>query len=571
MMPHLLSLIIWCPIAAGILTVLLPFKNPKIFRFLTVFIFLLQAILACALYFTPQVETGTFNDAASFAFSEVYPWIRLNLGSLGTLAIDYRLGADGIGKTMILLATLVMLVGAVASYNISFKQKTYYSLFLLLGGSVVGCFAARDLFLFFVFFEFILLPMYFLIGLWGGKKREYASLKFIIYTLVGSLLILVVMLGLFVSVIDPAETAVRLGLVEHTSFVTPEIILQTQKMLLVSEIPASAQVHSLHISALCNPLNYIPNSAMHPESGVTLAGVPLVVLAFWFFFVGFAIKLPSVPLHTWLPDAHTEAPSPVSVVLAGILLKVGAYGLIRFVMPIFPTQFVAYSDIIAILGMLSIIYGAMNALAMSDFKKMVAYSSVSHMGFVLLGLASGVPEGINGAVFQMFSHGVLSSGLFIAAGVLYDRTENRQIDYYGGLALKMPRYTAAVLLLFFASLGLPGFSAFIGEFMTLLGGFQSESVNGLVPRWVALLSVLGLIIGAGYFLWVLRKMFFGPFWVREETWRDLLKDLSIGEGVLLFSLVLLSLLAGIFPNYLFDVFSLSASNLADFMEKFNTR
>jgi NADH-quinone oxidoreductase subunit M len=277
------------------------------------------------------------------------------------------------------------------------------------------------------------------------------------------------------------------------------------------------------------------------------------MLAFLALLIGFAIKLPVVPLHTWLPDAHVEAPTPVSVVLAGILLKVGAYGILRCAYGIFPDGAIHFSWYIGFAGVISILYGGFNALAMADLKKMIAYSSVSHMGFVLLGIASLTSEGMNGSIFQMFSHGILSSLLFA-------------IDYYRGLAIKMPVYTTVVTVAFFASLGLPGFSGFIGELFILLGAFDSFGVNGLLPRWMAIVSTLGILISAAYFLWTLQKMFFGKFSLSPNLKSDLvLDDLNVREKMMLVPLVFIAIGLGLFPGLLFGKISLSVSQFAAYV------
>jgi len=291
---------------------------------------------------------------------------------------------------------------------------------------------------------------------------------------------------------------------------------------------------------------------LHPQSTATLASWPVRTIAFLFLLIGFGIKLPMVPFHTWLPDAHVEAPTAVSVILAALLLKIGGYGLLRIVIPLFPGEAISMGWLVATFGVLSIIYGALNAMASKDLKRLIAYSSVSHMGFVLLGIASLTTEGITGAVYQMVSHGLITSMLFILAGVLSDRTNDRSIANYSGLAGKMPIYFSFVLIAFFASLGLPGFSGFIAEIMVLLGAFASSGVNGILAKGFAITAVLGLIIGAAYYLWTLQRMFFGSFVWKGGSQPELLTDLSVREKVLLLPLAALSLLLGIMPQSLID-------------------
>jgi NADH-quinone oxidoreductase subunit M len=269
---------------------------------------------------------------------------------------------------------------------------------------------------------------------------------------------------------------------------------------------------------------------------------------FILLLIGFGIKLPIVPFHTWLPDAHVEAPTPISVILAGILLKIGGYGLIRIAYGFFPETAPNFSILVASIGLLSILYGAFNALGQSDLKKLIAYSSVSHMGFVLLGIAANNEEGFNGAIFQMISHGILSAMLFLIAGVIYDRTKNRAIDNFQGLAQKMPLFTAMVCIAFFGSLGLPSLSGFIGEFFTLFGAFQST----LIPKFIPIFGVLGILLSAIYLLWTFQKMFFGNYWVKEEFNNQMI-DLTQTELLLLGTLGILSFVIGIFPSFIFDI------------------
>ncbi|MDI9875428.1 complex I subunit 4 family protein [Flectobacillus rivi] len=544
-----LSLLIFLPIAFSVVILLLPENLKGYFKWITVGVTAVEFLLSIWVYLQFDQHTE------GFQFLVQKDWITLPLGSLGVASIDYLIGVDGISMPMILLTGLVMFIGSISSFEIGQKEKAYYALYLLLTGSVIGCFVALDMFLFYLFFEFMLLPMYFLIGIWGGPRKEYASIKFFIYTLVGSLFILVVMIGLYLSAIDPVETALQTGLISELEQVTPNLISEIQRLLAEGRLPSEQLVHTFDLRFLPDPNNFLPESWLHVFSNISIAGMGLRSWAFIFLLIGFGIKLPAVPVHTWLPDAHVEAPTPVSVVLAGILLKIGGYGLLRIAYPIFPEAGSELAFVIAIVGVVSILYGAYNALAMNDLKKLIAYSSVSHMGFVLLGIASLTSEGINGAVFQMFSHGILSAMLFVLVGVLYSRTHDRRINSYQGLASKMPVYTALTAVAFFASLGLPAFSGFIGEFFTLIGGFNSL----YFPKWVTGLGVLGLVLGAGYFLWTLQRMFFGKFWSRYEE--SVLSDLNTREKLMLFPLAILALIFGIFPNLVFDVSNQAVNEL----------
>ncbi|MDX2196342.1 MAG: NADH-quinone oxidoreductase subunit M [Cytophagales bacterium] len=447
-------------------------------------------------------------------------WISLALGSFGKLSIDYCVGIDGISLSLLLLTSFICFIAVWNSEGvITEKHKAYYSLILLLQSALIGCFISLDLFLFYLFFELILLPMYFLIGIWGGPRKEYASIKFFLYTLLGSIFILLAIIALYISGFDPQESA---------------------------SLRASDIVHTFRIDILQVPGHILQNTMLAENYPYTIFGLTYRECTFLLLFVGFIIKLPSVPLHTWLPDAHVEAPTPVSVLLAAILLKVGAYGLIRIAMPIFPAEALHFSWLISGLGVASILWGAYNALAQNDLKKMIAYSSVSHMGYVLLGLAAFNIEGLVGAVYQMVSHGLLSAALFLIAGVLYHRTHTRNIDAFGGLAHAMPMYAAVVTITFFASLGLPCFSAFVAEIMIFLGAFSSY----YIPKWLTIMAIFGLILTAGYFLWTLQRMFLGKYYVHNL--KDKIADLKYEEVISFAFLLFLVIILGVFPQLLIN-------------------
>jgi NADH-quinone oxidoreductase subunit M len=573
----MLSLLIGLPIVAAIGVALLP-ADSRLPRWIALTVGIVNLLLAGLIYarFDPTLPT--------YQLLEKVDWITLPLGTLGSLSIDYVVGVDGISLPLLLLSAVVMLVGVVSSWPITARPNAYFALYLLLTGTIMGCFVALDFFLFFLFFEFMLLPMYFLIGLWGGPRREYASIKFFLYTLVGSVLILLVMIALSLSVFDPVGTALAAGLIDTPGDMTAELLRLVQRQVATGQLDPAAIVHTFDWRYMTDGANYLPGGwlngagtdvvqSQNPLSAETHHmhlyedGISARTWAFWAIFIGFAIKLPVVPLHTWLPDAHVEAPTPVSVVLAGVLLKVGGYGFIRLVWGLFPDGASEYTVVLAGLGTLSIVYGGLNALAQYDLKKMIAYSSVSHMGFVLLGVASTTAEGVNGAIYQMVSHGVLSAMLFLLTGVLYDRTHDRRIDSYRGLLTPMPRYATLTALAFFASLGLPGFSGFIGELFTLLGSYQSA----YVPGWFTALATLGIVLAAAYFLWTLQRMFFGPVWVRAYG-TDLptagqLPDLTTRERLMLVPLAILALLLGLAPNL---IFALSQSTVAQWLLKFAT-
>ena len=554
MITMILSLLIFLPLLGSLLTAFLPVNQEKMLRWIALLITLVEVFLAAVAYLSFDTTL------AGYQLVEQVDWITLPLGGLGVASIDYLVGIDGISLPLVILAAVVMLIGVVASWQQTHRLKAYYSLYLLLTGTIMGCFVALDFFLFFLFFEFMLLPMYFLIGLWGGPRREYASIKFFLYTLLGSLLILLVMISLYLSVMDPVSTAVLAGLINNPAEATADVIRSVQTYLQNGQLNPAQIVHTFDMRYLSDGGNYLPNAFLNPAAEPIILGFPARLLAFWVLFIGFAIKLPIVPVHTWLPDAHVEASTPVSVVLAGVLLKIGGYGFLRIVWDFFPDGAAEYAKILAGLGVLSIVYGGLNALAQSDLKKMIAYSSVSHMGFVLLGVASLTAEGVNGAIYQMVSHGVLSAMLFLIAGVLYDRTHDRRIDSYRGLMQPMPLYTILTAIAFFASLGLPGFSGFVGELFTLMGGFQSA----WLPGWLTALATTGILLAAAYFLWTLQRMFFGPYWSRHEA-TTVLTDLTLREKALLIPLGAMALGLGLFPNL---IFNLSGATVAQWLVKF---
>lgn len=546
---HILSLLIFVPLLAALVLLLIPARVSAAGKWVTLVATAVQVVLAFLLWSgfrsgagAPQ---GVFN-AEGYQFVEKLEWFSLPLGEIGYLSADYFIGVDGLSVGLVLLAAVVMLIGSISSWNIHYNQKGYFLLYLLLSCTVLGCFVALDLLLFYLFFEFMLLPMYFLIGMWGGPRRAYASIKFFLYTLGGSLFILLAIIGLYISGIDPVATAAHAGVSDAG---------QVQVMLQEGSLSTRNMVHSFNMLHLMDSANFIPGSLLSLKGGGAIWGQSARLLAFLALMLGFAVKLPAVPVHTWLPDAHVEAPTPVSVVLAAILLKIGGYAILRIPYSIFPEGAVYYAPLVAGVGVLSILYGAFNALAQSDLKKMIAYSSVSHMGYVLLGLAALTVEGVSGALYQMFSHGLISAALFLIAGVLYDRTHDRLIDNYGGLAHRMPAFTAVVTIVFFASLGLPGFSGFIAEALVFFGAFRSPSANGLLPYWMVILGTLGLLITAAYYLWTLQRMFFGQFFVRQSLWAESLYDLRPREYVLLVPLVIGILIFGLFPNLLLDSFN----------------
>lgn len=512
---YLLSFLIFIPLTGSILLLFMPNEKHDLFKWGSLLILISELVISLIIvdrFDTTQTGFGT----SAMQFVEKTDWINLQLGSFGSISIKYYLGVDGLNISMVLLSAIVLLTGVVSSWSIKKNVKGYFVFYMILTSSIMGCFIALDFFLFYLFFEFMLLPMYFLIGIWGGKRREYASIKFFLYTLAGSISILIVMITLNLSVVEP-----------------------------------NTFIHTFDLMLMLDRSNFLPESILSITNTDLLFGLSYRVWAFLLLMIGFAIKLPVVPLHTWLPDAHVEAPTPISVVLAGVLLKVGGYGFYRIAYSIFPEGAYQFGWWIGLFGIIAIIYGALVAMAQTDLKRLIAYSSVSHMGFVLLGLAALTVGSLSGAMFQMFSHGLISAALFLIVGVIYDRIHDRQISSYSGLAIKMPWFTVITLITFFAALGLPGFSGFIAEFLILAGAFDGAVSNEVISIFMPILGTFGLILGAAYFLWVFQRMFFGKLWLKNADWH--MPDLSKRELIMFIPLVVLMLMYGIFPRKILDL------------------
>ena len=534
----MLSLIVFLPIIAGLVILAVPSSQKQIIRIVSLLAALAQGVVAILIWraYDPSLPGITAGPGGSplgsFQFVEKLPWIGLKLGGMASLNIEYFLGVDGISVTMIILTALVSAIGVLSSWTIQKQVKGYFILYNLLASAMMGCFVALDFFLFYVFWELMLLPMYFLIGIWGGPNREYAAIKFFLYTLFGSVFMLLVMIGLYFSVLDPVTGN-----------------------------------HTFSLVAMANQANYIQDAILGPHN------VMWRYIAFAVLFIGFAIKVPMFPFHTWLPDAHVEAPTPISVILAGVLLKLGTYGMMRINFPLFPEVFHASMYIIGIFGAINIIYGAFCALAQQDLKKMVAYSSISHMGYVLLGLAAGNSEGMVGALYQMFNHGTITAMLFLLVGVIYDRAHTRQIDKFGGLASYMPVYAAIVTVAWFASLGLPGLSGFISEALVFVGAFSS-----ITTRPLAMVSVLGILFGAAYLLWSLQRVFLGKRkpdaaydlevgadgheHIHFHDWKGKI-DLDARELTMLVPLVVITIFLGIYPMPVLGMITSSVNKLVE--------
>jgi len=516
----ILSFVTFLPILGMIIVLVLPRNKDLLTKYITLAFTGMQLIFSVFILAGYNYSLGGINNAETFQFVEKFRWIEITGFSwIGTIKIDYFLGIDGLSVPMVLLTALITFIATLASWNINTSVKGYFALFLLLDTGMMGVFVALDFFLFYIFWELMLLPMYFLIGVWGGPRREYAAIKFFLYTLLGSVFILLVIIGLY--------------------FSTNEILADGSK------------VFTFNMLSMMNADNFTATGILSPFNPANLRFIAYIAL-----FAGFAIKIPMFPFHTWLPDAHVEAPTAISVILAGVLLKMGTYGILRVCYPVFPdiTNDLVYY--IALFGMINIIYGALCAMAQKDFKKLIAYSSVSHMGFVLLGMASMNTIGISGAVLQMFNHGTITAMLFIIVGVIYDRTHTRGLDDFGGLATQMPIYTGFTTLAFFAAIGLPGLSGFISEAFVFVGAFGTDTI-----RVVTIISTLGILLGAGYMLWTMQRVFLGTL---KEKW-SALKDLDFREYAMFIPLSIIIIFLGVYPSAMLNLMNSSVNAMVKFM------
>lgn len=485
---HVLSLITFLPFLFGTAILFIPKEQKPLVR-------ILAALGSGATLIASLWLWAHFNGASSdFQFVEKIDWIP-------AFHIRYFMAVDGLALPMIVLTTLLTLLCVIASFHIQERIKEYFFFFLLLETAMIGVFLSLDLFLFYVFWELTLLPMYFLIGIWGGPKKEYAAIKFFLFTLFGSVFMLVSILALYFT----------------------------------------SAPHTFDFTEL------LAQNATFPRM--------FQILAFIGLYVGFAIKIPAFPFHTWLPLAHVEAPTAVSVILAGVLLKMGTYGLMRFSFPLLPVATHRLIGFVAIIAVINIIYGSFCSLAQTDIKRMIAYSSINHMGYALLGMASLSTVGFNGAVLQMVNHGIITGSLFLLVGVIYDRAHTRDINAFGGLGSKLPVYTGFMTVACFASLGLPLMAGFVSEFLCFLGGFQ-------IYPFLTAASLIGVLITAAFFLIMIKKVFLGPF---NTKWENL-TDMNPRELLATTPLIILTFVFGLFPSLILDPMNATLSHLVDLLK-----
>jgi NADH-quinone oxidoreductase subunit M len=495
-MDNLLSIVTFIPaLAALILALFLRGEDEaaqKNAKYAALFATTITFLVSLGIYtqFDPN-DTG-------FQFVEEGEWL---------MGLSYKMGVDGISVLFVMLTTFIMPLTILASWEVKTRVKEYMIAFLLLETLMLGVFMALDLVLFYLFFEAGLIPMFLIIGIWGGANRIYASFKFFLYTFLGSVLMLVAMVAMYA---DAGTTDIEQLLVHEFAFADFSLL------------------------------------GIHVVGG-------LQTLLFLAFFASFAVKMPMWPVHTWLPDAHVQAPTAGSVVLAAILLKMGGYGFLRFSLPMFPVGSEVMTPLVLWMSAIAIVYTSLVALVQEDMKKLIAYSSVAHMGFVTMGIFAANQQGVDGAIFQMLSHGFISAALFLIVGVIYDRMHTREIDAYGGLVNRMPAYALVFMLFTMANVGLPGTSGFIGEFLTLMGTFQ-------VNTWVAAVATTGVIFSAAYALWLYRRVVMGDL-IKGSL--KTISDMSMRERAIFAPLVVMTLLLGVYPALVTDIIGPSTAALVE--------
>ena len=489
----ILNIITYIPLVGAILILFMSKTASRGIRTLATATAAIDFIVSLYLWFN-------FDRTKLWQFRETYEWIP-------SLGVKYDFGIDGIAMLLILLTTFMGVIAVVCSYTaIKMREKEYYILLLLLQTGMLGTFCSLDFFLFYVFWEIMLVPMYFLIGIWGGPRKLYAAIKFFLYTLAGSVLMLLSILALYFF--------------------------------------NDAGIEFLNIAGLGNEGTF---SVLQFHEVGHLIPPRLQFWIFLGFFFGFAIKVPMFPFHTWLPDAHTEAPTAGSIILAAVLLKMGTYGFVRFALPILPDATKELLVPIVVLSLIGIIYGALVTLVQKDMKKLIAYSSVSHLGFVMLGMFALNPMGIKGSVIQMINHGISTGALFLLVGIIYERRHSRMIADYGGLAKQMPMYAALFLIAALSSMGLPALNGFIGEFTILLGAANSTAFGTIA---YAVIAAIGIVLGAAYLLWLYQRVFWGPL---DNPANANLPDVNGREFGLMFALIVLMVWIGIYPKPFFDI------------------
>ncbi len=469
----------------------------------------MTALIFSILTFIASLAAFLGFDHGSGDFQYLVDWTWIT-----SLDAGFRIGADGMAILLVMLTTVIMPVAILTSFSsIKKSEKLYYVMLMLLQFGMTGVFLALDTFLFYVFWEVILIPMYFIIGIWGGQNRIYASIKFFLYTMFGSLLMLIAIIWLGFHG-DPSGGGFTANLLTLRD-VGPSIPMETQQWLFLA------------------------------------------------FALSFAIKVPLFPLHTWLPDAHVQAPTAGSVILAGVLLKLGTYGLIRFNLELFPQASYYFADAMCVLAVIGVIYGALVAMVQTDIKKLVAYSSVSHMGFIVLGIFSMTTAGLQGAIIQMVNHGLSTGMLFLCVGALYERRHTREIEDYGGVMARMPRFGVIFGIAMLASVGLPGLNGFVGEFLTLLGAYNAPALDGNV--WYTVFAASGVILAAVYLLKMYNGVMFGPI---NNTKNESLTDMTRSEAWQLVPLAALCFWIGLFPNTFLDYSKASTEQLVEKVESF---